>query len=86
MCSLHSRMAGGGDDVAAKVASVSNYLTYKNLELLYKWRLEEEGAIVGRKALQILCVHKNTNWKRTRSRESLYTWLTRPCNLRFEIN
>ena len=61
----------GGVDVATEIAATNSYRTYSDMELLYKCRIEAEGAITAQKRLQCLRISKKENRKCTRDHVSL---------------
>ena len=75
-------MASGNDDVAVEAASVTQYRTFSDVELLRKRRLEAEEAAAARKVQQGRRLSKNETRKRARTGETLRGWLTGARNAR----
>ena len=69
-------MASGSEDVAAEAASVTQYRTFSDLELLCKRRLEAEEATAAHKAQQGRRLLENETRKRARIGKTLRGWLT----------
>ena len=81
-CTNWASMASGSDDVAAEAASVTQYRTFSDVELLRKRRLEAEEATAARKVEQGRQLAENETRKRARIGETLCGWLTGARNAR----
>ena len=81
-CGKCASMASGSSDVAAEAASVTQYRTFSDLELLHKRRLEAEEAAAAHKAQQGRRLSENETRKRARTGETLRGWLTGARNTR----
>ena len=69
-CRKWASMASGSDDVAAEAASMTQYHTFSDVELLRKRRLEAEEAVATRKVQQSRRLLENETRKRARTGES----------------